>query len=395
MATKPTIALIPSGYGTNKVYSVLPSDGSGDFTFGRTGTATRINKDKLIESVGSNIPRIDYTDSGCPSLLLEPQRTNFVTYSEDFSNTAWNTGATRSVNFVPTSTIDPNGKTNAYRVTSTASNNQVAIIPIIISGQIYTNSIYVRRVYGSGNVILRNVNNQENHFQVSVNDGWKRIETTATALTQFGRLYVNLYTVGDIIEIWGGQVELGSFGTSIIPTTGTSVTRIAETATGSGNADTFNDSEGVLMVETSALISGGSTRVISLSSGSQSVNNIYFNFNPNGTLSCQVLTSGGNNNLSTSSINQENNNKILVKYKANDFALWVNGFEADIDTSLSSTPIGLDRLNFDFGSGSFDFYGKTKQLQYYNTALTDLELETLTSFTSFNAMALALNYTIY
>jgi hypothetical protein len=125
------------------------------------------------------------------------------------------------------------------------------------------------------------------------------------------------------------------------------------------------------------------------------VNNIYFNFNPNGTLSCQVLTSGGNNNLSTSSINQENNNKILVKYKANDFALWVNGFEADIDTSLSSTPIGLDRLNFDFGSGSFDFYGKTKQLQYYNTALTDLELETLTSFTSFNAMALALNYTIY
>jgi len=394
MAT-PTLALIPSGYGTNKVYSVLPSDGSGDFTFGRTGTATRINKDKLIESVGSNIPRIDYTDSGCPSLLLEPQRTNFVTYSEDFSNTAWNTGATRSVNFVPTSTIDPNGKTNAYRVTSTASNNQVAIIPIIISGQIYTNSIYVRRVYGSGNVILRNVNNQENHFQVSVNDGWKRIETTATALTQFGRLYVNLYTVGDIIEIWGGQVELGSFGTSIIPTTGTSVTRIAETATGSGNADTFNDSEGVLMVETSALISGGSTRVISLSSGSQSVNNIYFNFNPNGTLSCQVLTSGGNNNLSTSSINQENNNKILVKYKANDFALWVNGFEADIDTSLSSTPIGLDRLNFDFGSGSFDFYGKTKQLQYYNTALTDLELETLTSFTSFNAMALALNYTIY
>jgi len=394
MAT-PTIALIPSGYGTNKVYSVLPSDGSGDFTFGRTGTATRINKDKLIEGVGSNIPRLDYTDSGCPSLLLEPQRTNFVTYSEDFSNTAWNTGATRSVNFVPTSTIDPNGKTNAYRVTSTASNNQVAIIPIIISGQIYTNSIYVRRVYGSGNVILRNVNNQENHFQVSVNDGWKRIETTATALTQFGRLYVNLYTVGDIIEIWGGQVELGSFGTSIIPTTGTSVTRIAETATGSGNADTFNDSEGVLMVETSALISGGSTRVISLSSGSQSVNNIYFNFNPNGTLSCQVLTSGGNNNLSTSSINQENNNKILVKYKANDFALWVNGFEADIDTSLSSTPIGLDRLNFDFGSGSFDFYGKTKQLQYYNTALTDLELETLTSFTSFNAMALALNYTIY
>ena len=147
------------------------------------------------------------------------------------------------------------------------------------------------------------------------------------------------------------MLEEGSFPTSYIKTTSSAVTRAAETCDGSGNAATFNDSEGVLMVEISALISGGSTRVISLSSGSQSVNNIYFNFNTSGGLSCQVLTSGGNNNLSTSSINQENNSKILLKYKANDFALWVNGFEVDTDTSLSSTPIGLDRLNFDFGSG--------------------------------------------
>ena len=99
-------------------------------------------------------------------------------------------------------------------------------------------------------------------------------------------------------------------------------------------------------------------------------------------------------NLSTSSISQENNNKILLKYKANDFALWVNGFESDIDTSLSSTPIGLDRLNFDFGSGSLDFYGKTKQLRYYDEVLTDIELEELTSWDSFRAMAEGQNYEI-
>ena len=32
---KPKLALIPSGYNDSIVYSVLPSDGSGDFTFDR------------------------------------------------------------------------------------------------------------------------------------------------------------------------------------------------------------------------------------------------------------------------------------------------------------------------------------------------------------------------
>jgi hypothetical protein len=33
MATIPSLALIPSGYKASKVYSVLPTDGSGDFDF--------------------------------------------------------------------------------------------------------------------------------------------------------------------------------------------------------------------------------------------------------------------------------------------------------------------------------------------------------------------------
>ena len=153
----------------------------------------------------------------------------------------------------------------------------------------------------------------------------------------------------------------------------------------------FNDSEGVLFADISALADGGSTRVISLSGGSQSVNNVYINFNSSGSLSCQVLTSGGNINLSTTNINQTDNNKIALKYKANDFALWLNGSEVDIDTSLSSTPIGLDRLNFDFGSGSYDFHGKTKEIAYYDEILTDAELETLTSYRSLNEMVIELN----
>ena len=34
--------------------------------------------------ITDNVPRLDYTDSSCPALLLEPQRTNVLTHSEYF-----------------------------------------------------------------------------------------------------------------------------------------------------------------------------------------------------------------------------------------------------------------------------------------------------------------------
>ena len=90
---KPKLALIPSSQGS-KLYSVLPSSGVGDFDFSRSGGATRINSQGLIETVASGVSRLNYPliDGkvvGCPSHLLEPQSTNLIQYSEDFSNAYW------------------------------------------------------------------------------------------------------------------------------------------------------------------------------------------------------------------------------------------------------------------------------------------------------------------
>ena len=77
------------------------------------------------------------------------------------------------------------------------------------------------------------------------------------------------------------QIEAGSYATSYIPTSGSSVTRQADTATGSGNSEVFNDSEGVLFADISALANDGTLRTITLGDNSSS-NAVSFRYdNPN------------------------------------------------------------------------------------------------------------------
>jgi hypothetical protein len=87
--SNPVLALIPSTVG-GSVYSVLPSNGDGDFDFSRASAATRINAQGLIETVAVGDNRLNYplvggVVDGCPHLLLEGQRTNLITESAVFS----------------------------------------------------------------------------------------------------------------------------------------------------------------------------------------------------------------------------------------------------------------------------------------------------------------------
>jgi hypothetical protein len=51
-----SLVMIPSGYKTSKVYSVKPTDGTGDLAFTRSNdTATRVGPDGLIEKVRTNV----------------------------------------------------------------------------------------------------------------------------------------------------------------------------------------------------------------------------------------------------------------------------------------------------------------------------------------------------
>jgi hypothetical protein len=429
MATIPSLALIPSGYKASKVYSVLPTDGTGDFTFTRSGNATRVNSDGLIELVSTNVPRLNYplidgVVNGCPSLLLEPQRINLVQYSEDFSQGYWS--KTRIQTPYIADVVSPTGELNAYtleissgevngggifRAISVSGTNSISIFAkkkntkyLIIGDENFNNdgvwfdleNGLVATEYGLANGSIENYGN-----------GWYKCIMTYTKTSSLSKFIYfsnidgtsnNGVVGGDSVYIWGAQLEQGSYPTSYIPNFGTAlgVTRSAETCNNAGDVNTFNDSEGVLFAEISGLVESSVARVISIGEGLNYENGIIMSFDTSDNLIKYRVRS---NNVTTvdiskAGVNRTLNHKISLKYNVNDFALWIDGFKVS-SVSSGAVPLSLSKLQFsDMNVSSAPFYGNTKQIQYFPTSLTDSELETLTSWDSFSDMATSQLYTI-
>jgi len=393
---KPNLALIPAAQGT-KLFSVLPSSGVGDFDFTRSGSATRINSQGLIEEVANgqsrlNYPMIDGKVVGCPHHILEPERRNYIQYSEDFSQYSDVSGA----DIFSNTTISPDGTLNASRVGFGGSEFSRIFINTSTSSNTYTFTLYAK-----------SDTSKKFRFRISDTSGTQYSEdfVTTSKWQRFSYEFIgdpstcaicnSSDAISGSIDIFGFQLENGSYPTSYIKTNGeiNGVTRSSETANGSGDSATFNDSEGVLMAEISGLTEVGTNQSIAISNGTQS-NRILFRYNSTNQVRVIVVSSNAfvfDKTLNISSI--EEYNKFVIKYKQDDFALWVNGFELGADNS-GVTPTGLNELALDDGSGVNDFYGKTKQLQYYNSALTDSELEKISSWTSFTDMAQGQLYTI-
>jgi hypothetical protein len=414
-----------SGYsnGTHTVYGTANIVGLNLRIFAASsGGAFSIDNVSVKEVFENDVPRLDYSDGSCASLLLEPQRTNLLPYS-DFSSGFTTTNVTLSNN----QGTSPDGTSNAtkalmasgtgsHRVYDAISSslNDDNVISVFIKEQNDISHIGLaadtmsNQVWFSGSDgSIINANGLDAKTE-SFGNGWHRIsvhyvadsnDTGDNQFIYFSNRENNSPNVAfdgtEEILLYGIQAEKGKYLTSLINTEGSTVTRTADVCNNAGTSATFNDSEGVLFFEGSTLVESGITRVISLSDGSTS-NNIYFNFNQNAnSFNCEVLSGGSGQFNASVTITKINNNKIALKYKANDFALWINGTEVATDTS-GSAPSGLDRLNFDFGQGIFDFEGKCKQLMVFNEALSDEELSDLTGQInlSFNNLATFYNYTI-
>jgi hypothetical protein len=369
------------------------------FSVTRDSIATRVNKEGLIEVVGKDKLRIDYTDSSNGVALLEPARTNDITYSEDFSDSGWTKTGTTSVSL--NDNISPDGTQNASTVsglTGSGSNDLYFITGENPASKTYSFSVYLK---GEGTLRLQISNNvnQGINETVTLTSDWKRHTVSGTFNSTSGNLSATLDDSGATAteyKIWGAQLEEGSYATSYIPTSGQSggVTRAADVANGAGNEQVFNDSEGVLFADIAAIDDAETNnRRLGLTK-----NNTFegLRIQYNGSTIGAVLYDGSTNQYSQTFTFDKLSlfAKVAFKYKASDFALWINGFEYGAQASGTTLSEGtLDDLSFDYVNGNF-FFGKAKEIGYYDAVLTDAELEALTSYTSFTNMANELNLTI-
>jgi len=325
----------------------------------------------------TNLPRIDYTD-GCGSLLLEPQSTNLLSYSEDYSQGYWTKQSGVTATYNTTETLSPDGTYNATKFVGNGTTG-VFKASISVSG-VVSRSVYLKSVTGTTTAILKEPNtNIPSPIALTITNEWQRFEMIGDNGTSFQGLQIDDIT-SDGLFMWGAQLEQNSYATSYIPTQGASSTRLKDIATNSGNASLINSEEGVLYAEISALVDPVVfNNWLTITDGTSS-NSVGIVFETTGTATARIEVGGVGQAYLNTSVDYSNLIKVAFKYKENDFAWWVNGIKVSTDLSGITFPLNtLNSLQFSYGAGSNNWQGSVKAVAVYKTALTDAQLTLLTT----------------
>ena len=366
----------------NDNYKPLP------FDFDRGSTATRVNRDGLIETVATDEPRIDFLNNTKGHLLLEPSRSNLVTYSEDFSEwTKQNAGTGTAPIVTSNNTISPDGTQNADKVvfnkgtgTTTAD---LSILTTSFTSQSNTASIYIK-ADSPQRIVIRNSSTWVGY---DIGTEWTRIEKTDTG----GSIQIGLrdgYGIANVpntatVYLWGAQVEAGSYATSYIPTSGSAVTRSADARTDVAlPSSILSQTEGtiffninrkgstgvanqeLIVLETPNRSVGGLIRV--LTQATKNVIRVLFQIN--GGIPFDVNVQGIYTPFDTDL-------KIAIAFKSGQTAIYVNGVSTNTSTSTFTIPEKFDNFYLNFSQEAATF----KDVKLYNTRLSNSELQALTT----------------
>ena len=155
---KAKIITTATAYDDGKLHSVK-GGAVADFDVVRGSAATRVNAEGLIEEVATNIPRIDYS-TGEGVILTEPQSTNLIPYSEDFSQWVWGGNSNANNTTRVDGYLSPDGEQNAALFTRNSGTSgwfNSTNLSVTLN-QTYTYSLFVKK--GTSETIeLQNVSN--------------------------------------------------------------------------------------------------------------------------------------------------------------------------------------------------------------------------------------------
>jgi hypothetical protein len=331
-------------------------------------------------SVGpvANIPRLDYYDSTCPKLLLEPQRTNLVLFSEQLNAASWSASTTT---VTANAEISPDGYQNADVLAMSASQSRVSQVLSLGAGT-YSVSVYAKAISGSGTArILVIIDGVSTDFNFTPTTSWARYSFTFTAATSVTAVQMRAQTFIGNLSFWGCQLELGACATSYIPTLATSQTRVADAALKTGITSLIGQTEGTLFVDAEVTnFAEAAQSFITISDGTITNRVELRKGSPNTIILEGSAATGSFPNITLSSV-AVGRYKIAVAYKTGSTALFINGTQigstsanAFAFTSLTNVIIGA---NF---SGSTRFLNdRISQALVFKTRLTNDQLAELTS----------------
>lgn len=319
-----------------------------------------------------NIPRIDYTNGSCPSLLVEPQRTNLFLRSEEFDNIYW---VKNSVTVTANSTISPSGIQNAERLQFTGAGFLLAASQT--SGTVYTLSCWAKR-NGTGTQSVGFFKDGSGSVDSAwaLTSEWKRFTYTYTASNAS---FVGLAGVsGADVFVWGAQFEVGAYATSYIPTVASSVTRNADLISKTGVSSLIGQTEGTVFFDGKLNDSLATTKMIFQLTDGTDNNRIQLSSFSTTLFMYIIKNNVAQLNISYALPNFTDNKKIAFVYSNNNFKLFVNGALVSTNTTLSIPNTSV--LNI----GSYSIFGQNNFLninskQLYKIALTDAECIALTT----------------
>jgi len=359
-----SLLLIPSGYKSGKAYAEIPTNGNGDLTWTRSGTALRTNSSGLLESMGSGVPRLSYMYGSCPALLLEPQRTNLALQSESFDNASWSkpSGWTVTAN----ATTSPDGTSNADLITPTNFNN-LSQACVVTTSTNYAVSIYVKRnttnstwvslIFSGGTSISYGYIINWSTLSISlipartaainptfesVGNGWYRISFVCASgnnISSSFQIIPDSQSGTNSIYLYGAQLEAGAYPTTYIPTTSASATRIADSFSRNNiyTNGLITSSGGTWFVELRGNLSltRDSTMLLGLGDNTAlSQNSLALTNSTSGRMILRKYVSGSASTLFTTTTDTV---KLAIKWNGSTADVFVNGTKQVSATAFTTT----------------------------------------------------------
>ncbi len=332
-----------------------------------------------VKQINGDRARLNYEIEGGlvntkPSLLLEPQSTNLITYSEDFSQSYW---FKDKVTATQKSIISPTGELNTSLIQETSYTSSIPKLDIetaiSLSAGTYTLSFYVKNnkgrylgiSFGSASERVRtNFDFETNTFKSLNLSGSTTGTASFTTLGDFYRISITatfpsttaskntivplatdtypFFALQDSDDrsfyIWGAMVEQQAFSTSYIPTNGSTQTRAAETCNGAGTSSIL-PTQGILFTEVKVQQTGSTNGIIFISNGTTS-NLLMLRYAPSHKF--QVEATGGVNIIEDSA-RASGKYKVAIKYSSAGIELWIDGSKAK-ETSTATTATGINEL---------------------------------------------------